>query len=85
MSRELRDDLAHAAFWVMITAINGWAIGRYLAKDDVTGAVIAAVLGVIAAVMSTFKIVDLYNDWQDDRYERSYLASLENPVIEEEK
>ena len=85
LKSDLRDDSLTTLIWVVITAANAWAIGRFLAQNDTGGVVFASILGAIAAIVSTFRIVDLYSAWQDERYERAYLASLENfPAVEDE-
>ncbi len=75
----------YVAFWTVLLGINGWYVGKHTALGETETAVIAGIMGFICLVAALFNGYDLYMDWQDERYERKYLASLEDfPAIEDE-
>lgn len=63
-------------YWVALTALNGGMAGFSAADGDVKWAWFSGILGTICAIYATFAIYDWYIEWQDERYERKYLASL---------
>lgn len=83
--RSLSKTTSEVVFWSVMTFINGWSIGRFLAKGDTIYVVFSSVLGVASAIVTVMHVIDLYHDWQDRQYEKKYLASIEFPAIDEEE
>ncbi len=83
MSRNLKYEAMILGFWVTLLGLNAWDLGYGVAQGNVKVIVFSAILCAICLIASTFKGYDLYVDWQDMRYERAYLKSLEDPEVDE--
>lgn len=70
------------AFWTTLLGLNAWDLGEGVASGDTKLIVFSAILCAICGIAGCFKGYDVYVEYLDDRYERKYLASLDQPVVE---
>lgn len=76
MSRELRYDALRAFMWVALTGVNGGLLGWDLAAGS-RHAWFSGTMAVICLLFAVFSVHDFWVEWQDERYERKYLAELD--------